>query len=287
MLTNLFLQIVERLVGRRLLWKAARRAYLYARGGGSLDIGFNGEAELQRRLAQWSASVEVPLRVIDVGANYGQWSRSFLRQLRSAGAPAPSFTLFEPVPAIRTALEERLKEERENGAELTVEAFAVSDLPGSARFVVTDVSAGDHHLESTDYNVEGEYLDVEVISLDQFTNSRGLRPIHMVKIDAEGYDPKVMEGMSDILLRGEVDLVQFEYGALFIRCRSYLYDVFELAHRYGYDVATLSHRGVELHYEWHPDLERFYGMSMLLIHPRAHDRVPVRPVVYDTANVYG
>jgi FkbM family methyltransferase len=282
---NLLLGMAERVIGRRRLWKAARSAYLFARGEGSLDMERNGERLLQTRLAEWSARNKRPLVIMDVGANYGQWSRSFLQEIQKAGAQGSSFTLFEPVPAIRLALEP-LAREYGMTATISIEPFAVSDRGGFAKFRVTDIAAGDHHLECEDFSFEGEDIEVEVVSLDDFALARGIAPINMVKIDAEGYDPKVMSGMENILARGDVDIVQFEYSALFVRSRAYLYDIFKLAHRHGYGVATLSHRGIELHTDWHFDLERFYGTAMVLLHPRSHEIVHVRPVTHGADNTY-
>ena len=40
------LSLIERLIGRDLLWRLSRRAYHHARREGSLDFAVNGEAWL-------------------------------------------------------------------------------------------------------------------------------------------------------------------------------------------------------------------------------------------------
>ena len=79
--------LLERLVGRDLLWRFGRRLYHHARREGSLDLRHNGEAWLQRRVARHAAAQTRTLTIVDVGANYGQWSKSMIGELAAANAP--------------------------------------------------------------------------------------------------------------------------------------------------------------------------------------------------------
>jgi len=264
------------------MWKLGRRIYLHARREGSLDFDQNGEAALQAGLAQRSARTGQGLNVVDVGANYGQWSRSLLEQVRSLGAPPARFTLFEPVPAIREKLRALADEFPEH--EIRIEASAVSDEVGTASMVVTTLEAGTHHLEAADAGFEGDTIQVPVTTLDQLLDQES--HIDIVKIDAEGFDPKVILGMQGLLSRQVVDIVQFEYSYLFIRSRAFLHDVFQVADRHGYKIALITNSGLELHPHWHPDLERFYASAMALVSDRARELLPVRMVSYGLDNVH-
>ena len=277
------LSLLEVVIGRRTMWKIGRRLYLHARREGSLDFAVNGEAYLQRALAERSAATNKPLLTVDVGANYGQWSRSFLSTLRETGAPAAEFILFEPVPAIADAVSGLAAEFPEH--RIKIERSAVSDEPGTAKMVMTQVSAGNHHLQASSGALEGEEIEVPVTTLDKHFGPDALT-IDIVKIDAEGFDPKVLTGMTQLLSRQAVEVVQFEYSWLFIRSRAFLHDVFELARQHGYRVGLLTGLGVELHPKWHQDLEKFNASAMVLLREGAADWLAVREVVYLADNTH-
>ena len=79
---------------------------------------------------------------------------------------------------------------------------AVSDKPGKGLFYLSKgVSA--HSLVDFGYN-EGA-IEIEVISLDHFFNDK--KKITFAKIDAEGYDFKVINGMTEILKNNEIKLL--------------------------------------------------------------------------------
>lgn len=275
-------RLIELLIGRRLLWRLARRAYLHARREGSLDMAVNGEAWLQRAFAKRSARERLSLCIIDVGANYGQWSNSMLTALREAGAPSPAMTLFEPIPAIRAKLAEKLASQ--SLVDLRIEPFAVSDEPGSMTMSVHEVSAGTHHLGRLEPEETGTESVVEVVTLDDYWAERGGGTIHFVKIDAEGYDSNILFGMRGLMTAGAVDAIQLEYSVLFFRTRTFLRDIIETARSCGYRYGNLHRTGIELLDHWHPDVESFCSSTKVLLHPRAVEWLGARTMTYSRHN---
>lgn len=51
-----------------------------------------------------------------------------------------------------------------------------------------------------------------VVALDDFAAASGLHRIHMLLVDAEGWDALVVEGARGLLTERRVDILQFEYG---------------------------------------------------------------------------
>ena len=277
------LDLIEALIGRTLLWRIARKAYLHARREGSLDMAVNGEAWLQRRFAERSARLGMPLTIVDVGANYGQWSRSMVKALRRAGAPRASLTLFEPVEPVRLALAETVKGFAD-AADVRIEPLALSDTSGTAIMLMQELRSGIHHLRSEAWEEPGDAAPVEVDRLDGYWRALGGGPLDLVKIDAEGFDPKVIAGMEELLAAGSVEVVQFEYGPLFVRTRSYLRDLFNLGDYHGYLLGILHGHGIETLSDWHEDLERFYPSNMLLLRPSAAEWLGAVPIRYGRYN---
>lgn len=138
----------------------------------------------------------------------------------------------------------------------------MADRTGEAVMRMHEVEHGTHHLDAEDFSAGGVQVSVQVDTLDNYWRKQGGGAIEMVKIDAEGFDPKVIAGMGGLLAAAAIDLIQFEYGSLYIRSRSFLYDVVELGARYGYRLGILHRRGVETLKQWHFDLERFTGSNM-------------------------
>jgi FkbM family methyltransferase len=133
--------------------------------------------------------------LIDVGANYGLFTSAVLRSRPNARA-----FLFEPVPEVFERCRERFKD----NPNVTVENFGLGDVeervtiwkyqqnPGGNSMVRKLVDVVDAY---TDF--ETEEVDVRVFS--NYASEVGLEQVHFVKIDAEGYDYKVLWGMLPFL----------------------------------------------------------------------------------------
>ena len=70
--------------------------------------------------------------------------------------------------------------------------------------------------------------DVSVLTLDEFCRMERLQRIHFLKLDVEGHELKVLHGAQELLERGGIDFIQFEFGGCNIDSRTYLHDFYEL-----------------------------------------------------------
>ena len=276
--------LAEACLGRKRLWRFSRRLYLTARRDGSLDFEKDGELEVIASLAQWSKDDNRSLMVLDVGANRGEWTLALIRALRGKGAPRARIVAFEPVPSLAESLRAMAAGESE-GADVSVVESALSNREGALSFVVTD-GGGDHHLAARDFAFQGQTIEVAVSTVDRWCELQGIDRIDFVKIDAEGFDPLVIEGAARMLQQERIALIQIEYGAPYIRSRTYLYDVFQMVEGTRYKVGRLTRQGVELFDQWHFDLEHFYGGNYLIVHDTVRHRMACRDVKYDLTNAY-
>jgi FkbM family methyltransferase len=186
----------------RVLMKGARTL----RGENLDDHRINGERRLLKSLALPPGAV-----IFDVGANVGRWSQQARRLFPSAEIHA-----FEPLP---TAFEQLRRI-----AGITAHPVALGARRGTATLHydpdVTVLSslhdrAGMHLTETT---------TVEVIPLDELDAGR----IDFLKIDVEGHERDVIEGAANRLARGEIGVVQFEYGGTYLDAGVRLREVVEL-----------------------------------------------------------
>lgn len=131
--------------------------------------------------------------VLDAGANTGVYTLTSALMLRGTGA----VLAFEPHPPTRRRLEENV---------------AMNDVPNVDVF---DVALSDQAGHATLYDRGGEgcgsssllsdsrpYSDTHVIEtrrLDEFLESRGMSVPNVAKIDVEGTEVALLEGMDEIL----------------------------------------------------------------------------------------
>jgi FkbM family methyltransferase len=157
------------------------------------DPYFRNAAGLAAELAAlepWFRRVApVDATVIDAGGNIGLTAITFARLF-----PAGQVHVFEALPRNAAYLERNL---RANGiANVTLNACALGERPGriamqgegSAAHVVRDPAADP---------LQG----VEVTTLDAYAERAGLRALHLLKIDVEGYEPAVLAGGRALLDR--------------------------------------------------------------------------------------
>lgn len=208
-----FLAPLLRVLGRRVRYPAAPAAIRLARWGIRIEIRqytdliqrhlyFLGYFEL--REARFVRSIlREGDRVIDVGANIGWYT---LLAARAVG-PAGHVIAFEPASAAHDHLQSNIAL---NGfTNVEVLKIGLSSAPRRLQLVYPDTdNAGAARLIETTGAGTGE--TVEVRRFDAFWDAALRGPIRLIKIDVEGAELDVLEGMSGILRRGIADYVMIE-----------------------------------------------------------------------------
>jgi FkbM family methyltransferase len=141
--------------------------------------------------------------VIDVGAHIGLFS------LRIAPR-ADRVLSFEPHPENFALLERNLSGpafahvERRN--------VAVSDRPGTLRLFLGGKNTGGHSAYPVHASSPGTYVDVPCVSLVDELEARGVRRIDFLKVDCEGGEYRIFEGLAAWGL-SRIDEIAMEYHA--------------------------------------------------------------------------
>ncbi|MGA8153341.1 MAG: FkbM family methyltransferase [Terriglobales bacterium] len=130
--------------------------------------------------------------VVDVGANVGYYT---LLAARSVGSGGKVFA-FEPEPKNYELL---CKNVNENGyTNVVTVPSAVSDRGGTNHLFLSANNSGAHNLSKRWQ--EATFVDVNTVSLDEyFCNYEGR--IDVLKVDAEGAEELIFDGMSQLLKR--------------------------------------------------------------------------------------
>jgi FkbM family methyltransferase len=137
------------------------------------------------------------LPAYDVGANIGYVSLALAKAMGQAGR----VVAFEPLPANLVRLRANMALNPE-GSRVQVVGAAIGARNAQAAFMVHE-SGGMGKLQASEGR-QTPYKDtitVEVISLDEWITDRGGAPPGLIKIDVEGGEAAVLEGLAGTLNR--------------------------------------------------------------------------------------
>lgn len=167
----------------------------------------NGE---NRFVREWLRNRHEPLTVFDVGANAGDFTGNFALH---AQAPC-EFHLFEPHPETFARLSARF--------------------PGQPNVALVRAGVGAQKGEMPLYDVQGQHgtvwasfrreavtellrkppesARVEVITLDEYCERRGIERIDYLKIDTEGFEREVLMGACRLIEAHRIRTIQLEWN---------------------------------------------------------------------------
>lgn len=70
--------------------------------------------------------------------------------------------------------------------------------------------------------------DIEIRTVDDFCDENSINHIHLLKLDVEGHEIKVIRGASNMIISGKIDFIQFEFGGTDIDSRVFFQDFYYL-----------------------------------------------------------
>jgi FkbM family methyltransferase len=150
--------------------------------------------------------------ILDVGANRGNYAKKIM-SLR----PDANLYAFEPHPATFSLLQQTAEECNFEAINCGMGAVAGvlnlydrREATGSGTehaSVYQDVIEGIHRVSSTE-------VEVRLSTIDTFVRERDLKKITLLKIDTEGHEYQVLQGATETLAGGNVELIQLEFNEM-------------------------------------------------------------------------
>lgn len=174
------------------------------------------------------------MNVVDAGAHIGYFSRHCARLV----SPGGRIFSFEPHPDNAALARHNTKRYRN----CIVIQKALGDTMGTSLLYVAS-SSGDHSLAGPRQG-HAAPIPVEVVTLDDFLESAGNPPVHLVKLDVEGYEPHVLRGMETTLSRNTDIILICEYCPAHILSAGLSRDqYFTLLKSYGFNIFVIGPNG--------------------------------------------
>jgi FkbM family methyltransferase len=138
--------------------------------------------------------------IFDIGANVGYTSCLFARALDSQC----KVYSFEPDQSNFLMLTEVVARKKLSGKIVAMNA-AVGSVDGCVEFWHNEKHPGDHRVVTRHFKKSisnsRRVTAVPLVTVDEFVESYGIRQISFVKIDVQGYEPAVCEGMRRTIMK--------------------------------------------------------------------------------------
>lgn len=176
--------------------------------------------------------------VLDVGANAGDYSATLLEF-----NPQLQVHAFEPHPRTFARLQgrtdlpgARLNNVAAGDADGSLELFDHESNDGSAQATLyRDVIENIHRSAAVSHAVR-------VIRLDDYVREHGIERIALLKIDTEGHEFRVLQGLRATLDAGIIEVIHFEFNEMNVSSRVFFRDFWQLLA--DYDLYRLLPKGM-------------------------------------------
>lgn len=191
--------------------------------GQSAFLQSSGEIQLLKSIQKFYWGKH-NLVIFDVGANVGDYSIEILKKFPSEVA----LFSFEPSKVPFEILKKKLTPYK-NAICFNVGLGALS---GEFTLYSNEQSSGQSSLykrDMTHWNKNSSLLteeQVKILQLDEFCKIHFIEHIHFLKIDVEGNELNVLQGMESMLQNHKVDFIQFEFGVCNVDSKVFFKDFY-------------------------------------------------------------
>jgi len=150
------------------------------------------------------------IHCIDVGAFIGVVTLMMIKALKKSNNFWKVHS-FEPFEKTFNRLKENININTIDINNIELNNFGLSDKSGNQKMVTSPYLPGENKLVGKSSNEEEGVYEVEITTLDEYLNHRSIDHVLLCKIDAEGVDDLVMQGMKFYIKTMKVDYFILEY----------------------------------------------------------------------------
>jgi FkbM family methyltransferase len=171
---------------------------------------------------------------LDIGANYGFWSRFVLTDCRARNIRDISIVSFEPFPPNYELLIENMAYIPDSARSVCCEQLALSDKTGTCFMNRSNSDPG-----STFAAGSGD-VECPVATVDDYVASKNVRNVALVKIDVEGFELRVLRGARKTIARDKPVIVCEVIDSHLMRAGGSRSDLLEEVQKMGYSARPIS-----------------------------------------------
>jgi FkbM family methyltransferase len=216
------------------------------------EVHASGELKAIEQIVKHCCSNAI---VFDVGANKGQ----FISHVSQLFPPTAQFFSFEPSKGTFQHLQTNIQ--RWNLSNVRLFNFGLSESP-SKQILYMDSEGSTRaslYQDETQYSSE----EIELSTLDLICEQEDIRQIDFLKIDVEGHEISVLKGAMQMLEKGQIRFIQFEFGESNISSRTYFKDFFSILSNYNF--FRILPGGLRKLKQYSPELEVFSTSNYLAV----------------------
>lgn len=155
---------------------------------GSIAFGFYEQEETEF----FREKIKPGMTVVDVGANIGYFTLIMASKTGKDGR----VIAFEPEPENFSILKKNIAYNFLD--QVVCRPVALGDAIGFAKLFLSKDNKGDHHVYSTE-NENRDFVNVPVQTMDSQLEKLGITKVDVMKIDVQGSESAVLEGMKKII----------------------------------------------------------------------------------------
>lgn len=180
-------------------------------------------------------SLETPESTfLDVGANYGYWSRFVLIDSRARGIENVKIVSFEPLPANYQLLVANMMQIPDSLATVRCEQAAVGSEPGTCFLNLCNSDPG-----STFASDSGD-VQCRLVTIDDYVDHHHLANVALIKIDVEGFELRVVRGAKGTIRRDRPRVICEVLPSLLSRASTCPAELFDEMASLGYSCHAIS-----------------------------------------------
>ena len=205
--------------------------------------------------------IEPDETLVDVGANIGGYSKVLKHYFGKN-----RIVSFEPNPTAFSELQ------KIDGIEAIQSGCGNKNAQRALHFAENSTASTHASFSGNQsvYTPDTDYIEVNCTRLDNEIDRLGLKPIGFVKIDTEGHDYEVIEGMGNKLK--EIKFIQFEFNEFHIHTRTFIRDFHNILSN-SHDLFRLDTYCLHDLRIYHPYQEIFRFQNIVAIRKDLTDRV--------------
>jgi FkbM family methyltransferase len=172
-----------------------------------------------------------PKHVVDVGANHGTWTRKAIEYF-----PDASYLLVEPQDQLKRHVLDLI----DLGYKIQWINAGAGDEPGTLPFTISHRDDSSSFMPASgDPHVSGNrQMSIRVRTLNEIVCTARMPAPDMVKIDAEGFDLKVLAGASDLF--GQTDIFLVEAVVCCVDYQNTLLEITKFMSNVGYRLIDIT-----------------------------------------------